>query len=51
MKEKPLLSFAEQFKSHYSSQAMRFENIKINKYVMSRFKLFKNICYLCCSHE
>ena len=30
MKEKPLLSFAEQFKSHYSSQAMRFENIIIN---------------------
>ena len=28
MKEKPLLSFAEQFKSHYSSQAMRFENHK-----------------------
>lgn len=29
MKEKPLLSFAERLKSHYSSQAMRFENIKI----------------------
>ena len=51
MKKKPLLSFTEQFKSHYSSQAMRFENIKINKYVVSRFKLFKNICYLCYSHE
>lgn len=30
MKEKSLLSFTEQFKSHYSSQAMRFENIIIN---------------------
>ena len=29
-KEKPLLSFTEQFKSHYSSQAMRFENIIIH---------------------
>lgn len=29
IKEKPLLSFTEQFKSHYSSQAMRFENINI----------------------
>lgn len=31
IKEKPLLSFTEQFKSHYSSQAMRFENININR--------------------
>lgn len=31
MKEKPLLSFAELLKSHYSSQAMRFENKKINR--------------------